>query len=428
MRWLLAAAGTIALVLAACGGDDDGEPTPAHTETPSTAPTSTPTPTLVAPGPSIRRDSSSNDLAFFANGLLYLDEGLDGELRRLPAGDECSQLGKFYSLSWSPDGARLLCTSGSGATVLMDDSGVAIGRATSYLFNCEWSPDAFRMLCLRGNDAPILTLVDGNLQQIADFPDSTSFGGVYRLDGLSYWSPRGDLFAYYAGASDEVIVTSAADLNQKQTLSGFRPLAWLDETSLIVAQGHWDTDFTTTTRYETSVWNVETGAFDRLPGLDYASATSGRHWQTWLLPSTRQAVVMVYRDEYPLGVAVIDIDTGVTTEIVGSKIGYPSDGIPPENVWLSKDGQYLWWEDVSTGITIQRASVATFAVEDIRHRNALAVSVSGDQQALAYLTVTQSSSDLIVEDFDGGGQATLASQTIGSGQGNIAYAWRPASP
>ncbi len=419
MRWLLAAIGTISLLTAACGGGGDNDQSPTDSTTSSSASTPSPSSTPALSGPSLRRDASTADIAFFKAGLLYLDEGMGGDLRRLTAGDECMQDPKWGSLTWSPDGAKLLCTSGDLKALIVDADGRLLGKTEGYIYNCAWSPDSINLLCQVGSDKAVLTLFDSNLKKIAEIPDSIPFGGVYRLDGLSFWSPDGDLFAYYSGENNEAIVASRSDPAQTIRLPDHRPLAWLDTSRLIVGQGTWDTDFTTTTRFETSTWNVDTDAVERLPGLDYDGAEGLRHQQAWLLPDATRALVIVPRNEYPLGLAVIDIDTGEITEITGSKIGYPSEGVPPRNIWLSNDGVHLWWAEVSTGTLLQRTALDNLEAQDMGHRNGYPMSVSGDARAIAFASALGSSTELVVENFDGSGRTVL------SGDLNTPFTWRP---
>ncbi|MDO8617262.1 MAG: helix-turn-helix transcriptional regulator [Dehalococcoidia bacterium] len=442
---LLAAAALLALGVLSWGilrTEGDGTETVLNTGTPSASPaeaaTGTGTPPAPVAGQSFRKDASASAIAYFAeDGYAYLDEGVGGVRERLDATLPCSSsyryesLAWFYSLAWSPDGSRLYCRGANapwsvGVFVLMDGEGNQIAKLESPEISGEvWSPDSHLLLYFRQGSIIVL---DSDLHQAAEIPGADRFWGMYPLRGAPYWSSDSANIAYYSPADDATHIFSLSALSDEASWPGYRPLAWLSDDSLFIGQGTWDFSLEHfNVSYEAYVAGVQTGTLARVPGLDYDSAAQGHSSQAWLLPDGERAVVVLSQwDGSGLPLGILDIGSGEIMEIAGSSIAYPSEGIPPGNIWLSEDGRYLYWTKIADGTSTQRADLETLVAEPVFETAALGQSVSPDGRAVAYSEAGETGT-LTIANLDGSGSVEVAQVTSrlpGVGTA-VPHAWRP---
>ena len=399
------AAGLIALGLATSDNAEDGQ-TVLH------SPGSSP-PVLINP--------SEHQLTFLIDGELYVVNSDGTGKTPLGPNDQCP---RFSRLTWSPDGALLVCA-GSDATVLLGSDGSVIEKwAEQAKGEVEWSPtsNAFTAWV---NDQLIVRDRDG--ATVAELGPTDLFPPGISTTGRSRpWSPDGAQLAYWNAAVSELRVYSAESGTETVVAGDYRPMAWLsDGKTLLVAQGYEPTTDLTFTFFDVLLLDLSTGLLTPAPGLEATTDGPIRpNLQLWLSSDTSKTAVLTSRPDGLPGLGVFDFQSGALTPIPDSIIGYPSDFIPQNNVQWSDDGQALFWIDMGGELAIYQAKADGTGLT-VLGKNGLGARLSPDARSVAYVDYGQDEDGaLYISEVDGSNPRQIDPRPSGAGAGP-SYAWRP---
>jgi hypothetical protein len=380
MRAALILTALLALASAACGEDGDRSPT-AVAPSPAVAVSATPAP----PVP----------------WLLYADQ--QGLLRYTPE-----------------DGSRRRIGDGCDGFVHL----TAASAGGVFAVQCQ-SPTTASLQIWRG-DAPLIEqTIDAPFSPIVSFSNDGSryayfvpaaderatiavYGEVrdgatpLRVDGVTSawaWAPDGRL-ALCRARDSGCTVTIVDDAGVHDTGFDVQPRGWASDGRLLAAQAYVDAPDLGIDRYEAVLLNLESGERTRVPVLDDAP-------QLWFSPQGRYAARYRYDEAAQvIRMEVVELATGEARTIAGSRIGFPSEGIPAEHVKFEGD-RYLWWADVPLPeATIYRAPLGVDApdAERIATVRAAFPLISPDFARLAYTEIstdTPAPARLFVADING---------------------------
>jgi hypothetical protein len=410
---LVVIAALLSLLVTACNGDDEGDPT----ATAGVGGTPIVTSTAAATAePSPPAGTGEAAFTYVAEGAVWIARPPSAPQRFADA----APCGQFPLLQWSPDGERLACLSLSaeppvkfvmwgtdGAVLLERDLSVDAPRHLLH-----WSPDGRTLALDTGNT---LAFLDRAGAQIGEVDNVGEAGFAAAIDLTSpLWSQDGSRFAFWSEDAAEARVFSVRDGTTIALPFEGRPIAWvLDDQAMLVAENYVPLPAGAGPGfpdYEVRLVYLDgRDDFQRRPELD-------RGRQLWLSPD-RETIAFLTPE---LAVSLLDIASGEVRPIEGSHLGYPSDGIPPDNVRFTDDGSAIVWTD-DLPATINRADVVTATLQKLTTLPQLA-HISPDGERLVYSVFDEASQTTTVYLADIDGSNSVELEQLGSANGT----WRPA--
>ena len=408
----------VALLLVAAACDDSGEPdrNPAPSVTSATEATASATP---QPAASAVASRTSDELSYIADGAIWLADGASPP-RRFADAAAC---GHGSQLQWSPTGRRLACTSHYEPfrIAAWDDEGrlLTTVEPPDPRFFLSWAPSGDAQLYSIGGQTYI---VDSSGATVAEFSDM-DLGASFHSDPVdTFWSATGDRLAYWSTTTNEARVYSPHEGTSEPLPMPGHPIAWvLNDTALLMATNYVPAgENLVPARFEAYLFTLSTGRIERRPELDNAT-------ELWLSPDRSVAAFLSPAG----GLALIHLAGGEVTPIPGSRISYPSEGIPNDHVRFTTDGTAVHWLDVRAGVglqagslvaTVYRADVASGALATVLEQPHLGVMISPHATKLAYRRPGDVPVALYVADADGSDPMLVTSFP---GDGASGLEWRP---
>ena len=331
---------------------------------------------------------SSSDLIFAtADGAIHHIAGGSDEMTTIvqpedgcfPAGDELT-----WSLAGGSGGAfacSAILEDGSGKQIVVySGSGEKKGSA---IVDSEWlpawSPDG-KKLSILSNDAS-LRVFDEQAVEVARVPivlaPVRAPGGTGTL-----WSPDSTRVAYWNSEESALkLLNVDSGKEASPTDIDLRPLAWLTDDELLVAEGRDENG-----GFNVRLLDIETSELDELADLNL---DRDRRSPIWPSPDG-QRIVFVRRSSEGLRPVVYDRTGDEWVAPFG--ISSAGDHLTSSQVWFSSDDRTLFWNDYGTRLYSAdlRAMDAQLLVEldasGIRaSRDGKSILYSGSAEGLSYI-------------------------------------------
>lgn len=202
------------------------------------------------------------------------------------------------------------------------------------------------------------------------------------VDGYTAWSPDGTMLAYYRLAGVRcspscepgLTLWDIEDGQEVATNIDARPLQFIDDRRLLVANA-FDTAATFPT-YTAMLLDLDSGAMTPVPRLDNGA-------QFWLSPDRAKAAVIGPVPGSQQGVSILDLASLEETPVPGSRISFPSDHIPPPNVFFAGNDIY-WVDQPFPNSVLYRAKLNGTQLEQLLDVEAFVLRISPDKSLVAY--------------------------------------------
>jgi hypothetical protein len=151
------------------------------------------------------------------------------------------------------------------------------------------------------------------------------------------WSPDGASIVYRSADTGKLHVYTVATGDDHALEGDYRPLGWaFGGAALIVASNYQPPGaLTNVPSFEMGLLDLATAQLTAIPKVP----------QFWVSPDGFHAAYLTVgqrADGLP-GLGVLDLRSGKARPIQDSLITYPGEGIPPDWVRFSADGQSLYW-------------------------------------------------------------------------------------
>lgn len=360
-----------------------------------------------------------------ADGALWLVESESGEQTLLAEEVAC---GEFPNLAWSPDGDVVACYDRSeGRIVLRDVDGELIADLQIPLrtgdlpgsIRFHWSPTGEHFLYLNELSGTFsMTIVDRSGNTVAELGDVQ----LDRISGWAHygfplWSPDGERLAYLADGENEARILTV-ESGEEESIGSYQPLAWASGNNTLIVGVNYEPPSQPLAfpSYDANMLDLDTGEITRMPELD-----DGEDF--WLSPDRSRAAYLSgewQANGFPI--SLVDLTTGMSREIADSSIGFPSHGMPKENIVFSTDGQNLYWLNVRPPGVSYLASLADLTAERLADIEGFLAPPSPDLTWIAYAARDADGETLFVSKPDGDSRRVIDTR---SDTGRFPFAWRP---